>query len=361
MTKFEPKQFIQCRAVKPSDVDVENRTVKIIASDETPVERFSWERWEPYTLIVSHKPEHVKLDRVNSGVCLFFDGHPGSFFSNSSRIGKVKQAEIIDKQLILTVKLNRSEKADQYLKDVEDDVEPGNSIGFVVNTLEVISKAEYKEDKFGDKELVKPAVMKAIDWELHEVSAVDIPANPNAGKYTKDEKQNFELIEKYPIEIIGLEDMADRDKSSESTEPKADNSNQLATENQDLKTKLNKVTLESNYWKLRNQALELWAVKNCLTKEEFNLDFSDDHQTDLNRFSEMTAEDAMIEFRTIARTLERASKKKPIDRLSATDQALLSNGKIDANDTRNGTTGHKSRIPGNQSVDQFAESIVQDI
>jgi hypothetical protein len=368
-----PKEFIQCKVVKPSDADIKERTVKIIASDETPLVRYSWERWEPYTLIVSHDPKHVNLTRVDSGVCMFFDGHPGGFFASSERLGKVKLAEIIDKQLILTVKVNRSDKGDQYLRDVEDDVEPGNSIGFVINKLEIIKKATYEMDDEGIKRLKTPMVAKAIDWELHEVSAVDIPANPNAGKFN----EKLENLEKYPVELIGDVDMSgNHEKNSEReamsgqskpTEVDKTEIEKLKQQLSELKGKNSKATLELNYWRLRSSALDLYAVKNSLTEEEFALDFTSNPQDDIAKIQAMSEEDAHIELKTIDRALARASKRKPSDRLSDSQQALVDNSTIDINDKPDGVVSPKGQQPSEKSMlngkttDEFANDLVKDI
>lgn len=356
---FLPSQQITFRAQK-EQLDLANRIVTLIASDETPVERFSWERWEPYELTLSHDENHVDLERVKNGVAMFFDGHPGSFFSNSKRIGKIIEASIQNKRLICKVKLNRSPEGERYLQDVEDSTEPGNSVGIQLKKLELISKAKYEDSESNDegyskKKLKQPAKYRATSWSLQELSAVDIPAIPSARKLSKDEQEKFNALPKFPVEILGDVEAAEffnvqetqsfeiGDKSmSEPKEISNEKSTQLADENRDLKLrlaaaekekeafseKLNKATLETQYLSLRHEALKLWAVDNKLTQEEYQLDFTDDLAADLQRLTSMSPDDARIELKTIDRSLRRASLKSPIERVNETDKALLSNDTI---------------------------------
>ena len=343
-----PVQQITFKASK-ENFDIENRIVTLIASDETEIERFSYERWEPYLLTLSHKKEHVDLERVNNGVCMFFDGHPGSFFSNSKRIGKVISARLENKKLICEVKLNRSPEADRYLQDVEDGTEPGNSVGIQMKKLQLISKAVYKDsrDADGERELEQYARYRCIEWGIRELSAVDIPAIPSAGTFSAEDQEKFNALPKYAVEILGDDDFFNttltQDTKAMTTElDKSQESTKLADENRDLKLRLSQIEKEQKastdkatlqemqlqYYQLRLTALQLYAVDNKLTKDEYELDFSEDIKVDLERFNDMSPEDAKIELKTIDRALRRASLKNPLDRVSEPQKELLSSKKI---------------------------------
>ncbi|MGL5076112.1 MAG: hypothetical protein ACRDBG_09780 [Waterburya sp.] len=339
--------------------DVENRIVQVIASNETPVERFSWERWEEYELILSHEKSAVDLTRVNNGVCCFFDGHPGSFFSNSKRIGKVIKASLENSQLVCTVKLNRTKEADQYLQDVEDGTEPGNSVGVHIKKMELISKAKYEDSEDQDDEdeerprrkLKQPARYKATSWQINELSIVDVPAISSAGrKLSAEEQQKFDALPRYSVEVEGDEESLQLFENNPKGEPmpdenKSDRLQELADENRELKlqltqsnkdkdassTELSRVTLANDYWKLRCSAIGLYALENKLTEEEFKLDFSDDPQVDLQRLSDLGSDDARIELRTIDRALRRSALKSPVERLKdEKDKSIVSNPAINS-------------------------------
>ena len=163
----------------PTDELPINRTVVFTASDETPVKRFDWYKWEPYDLILSHDPKHVNLDRVDSGVCMFLVDHCPSF---DDQLGKITKAEIKDRKMRMTAIVNNEDYGDKYLNRVKLGTAPGNSVGIIINRLEVVKKAKYDINPNTDlKTLLTPALMKAVDWQPVECSAVGIPANPNAG------------------------------------------------------------------------------------------------------------------------------------------------------------------------------------
>lgn len=354
-THFLPQQLIQCKTVELDNEDKDSRLVKIYASDETPIERFSYDRWERYILVVGHETSEPNFDRVRNGVCLFFENHPG-LFSDSKRLGKVVDSQLIDKKLILTLKLNRSPEADRYLQDVEDGTEPGNSIGLVVNKIQVIKKAVYEIDDDGYRTLKEPMVARAVDWELQEVSAVSIPANPNAGTWT-NEKFNSS-IEKFPVEILGDTGY----EQSEGLMSKPNTPTEPVNEELDqLKAKLSKVTLAASYWKLRSRAIDLYALQNKLIEEEFKLDFSDSPEADLEKLYAMEPEDAAIELKTIDRTLIRAANKQPINRLDDKDKEIISNGSISANlpDGLVTKSKHESS-PDGRSSEEFAAELMRD-
>ena len=195
-----PIAYQQCKDIRRLDAEPgkeetgSDRLIRILASDETPIERFSWSYWGSYWLTLSHNPDAVNLNRVDNQVCCFFENHPG-LFSDSTRIGKVMSASVENNQLWLTVKLNRSEKANDYLRDLEDGTQPGNSIGFYVHQMEMTKDVVY--NKHG--EIEEPAEMTAIDWELVEISAVDIPLSPTQGHKSSKKINRFTIARFFVI------------------------------------------------------------------------------------------------------------------------------------------------------------------
>jgi hypothetical protein len=378
---FLPKEFIQFRA-ESNTVNIDERTISLVASDETPVDRFSWERWEPYKLILSHDPKHVNLERVASKVALFFDGHPGGFFSTSNRLGKITSANVANGRMTVKVKLNQSDAANRYLQDVQDGTEPGNSVGIDVNELQVIQKAKYESDESGDKILVSPMVVMATDWTLLELSAVDIPANPNANTLSKEDREKFDKLPKSPVRIIGDKEdlsyftskvtLAKEDNSNMTTldnQEKSEKNTQLSDKNRELQIQLaaaekektetlarfQSQSLELEYYKLRCQALDLFAVQNKMTEEDYNLDFGSPSD-DIERFKAMEPEDAKIELRVIDRNLRRASLKAPIERVPEKAKAMLSNESVKSKTAELSTPKHPTEPDTSEELKQQKEA-----
>lgn len=370
-------QFANLAAEQP-EVNVGDRTVRLIASDETPVERFDWENWEPYELIVSHDPKHVDLTRVNNGVAMFFDGHPSWF--GGTRLGKIKSAKLNGGRLEVEVKINRSELGDRYLQDVEDGVEPGNSIGLFIRKLEVVSEAEYIEEG-RRKVLSKPAVMKAVDWELHELSAVDIPANPNAGSQfsiSSQEREQLSKLPTFPVRLSGNPGYLTQPSTGEtemSDQDQQDQSKLIAQLRSELKTAREELADlqqdkqitddERNYFELRATALSHVAFTNRLTEDDFSADFSGDPKDDLKKLSRLSAEDRRIELKFLARSISRSAEREPIERVEReADRAKLSKSEIESRKGEGNpakTTEEKPQTPTGESVDDFSQRLISSL
>lgn len=352
MTNIQlPIQYVPCKSAQlaiEKTGEIEEEFIRVYASDETPIVRFSWEEWDDYLLIFSHNPEHIKLERVANGVCLFFQNHPDSFFK-SDRIGKAKKAELIDGHLELSIKLGTNEAALRYKKDLDDDIAPGISIGAQVYTAEVVQEAKF--DKRGNK--IQNLIMKAIDWELVEVSAVDIPGNPNA-------RVLAENVMKFSCNIIGstgLENMS-KPQSQKSVEPEkhVNNTDTVKDVVSDEHLEELRITkIQAHYWKLRSRAGELLS-KNLITDEDFALDFTSEPEKDIEKLTSMEAVDSRAEFKVIERSLMKA-EKAPIQRdgLSEDDRTLLSNETI-AKPIENKKTSDPA-TPNGSSVADYVASI----
>jgi len=358
-----PVQYVPCKTVQlkqeTKDAEVVSELVNVYASDETPIVRFSWEEWDEYYLIFSHDPTHVRLDRVANGVCLFFSTHPGaSFFSDKSeRLGKAIASEILDNHLELSIRLGSNESATRYKKDLDDGIAPGVSIGAQVYTLEVVQEAKF--DKRGNK--TQPLIVKAVDWELLEISAADIPANPNARVM-----QNQQASMKFTCNVIGRTGLEEVSKSQQQKTEGTEENTPVTTlevvqssKPEDLET-IRKLKIERHYWQLRSQASNL-LYENKITEADFNLDFSTDPQKDIEKLLAMEPVDSRAEFKVIERSLNKATTP-PIERkaLSDSDRTLLNNGEI-SKPLENRKTDAENKTPDNSSIDDYAQRIVKKI
>jgi Hypervirulence associated proteins TUDOR domain len=172
-----------------------DRTVSFIVSDETPVMRSSWFR-DHWYLVLSHDPKHVRLDRVTSGACMFLESHNG--YDGEARIGKIIDAKISGKQLKLTARINTLEAGNRYFQEVQDKCDPPKSVGAAVYEMETVEPALYEEDEDGYKKLIRPATLRAIDWELLEASVCNVSANPNSAT-----KESFNLNAPIAVKLNG--------------------------------------------------------------------------------------------------------------------------------------------------------------
>ena len=155
----------------PSTFDKEKRTVDIIASTGARVVRqpfFSESFIEE--LEVSRKA--VRLERFKNGAPLL-DNH-GVFSQKGVRatIGVIERAKIENKQIVTTVRFSEREDVQDIVRDVEAGIIRNASVGYTVHRME-----EQKPEADGTR------VMRATDWEPHELSLVTV--NADAGAVTR--------------------------------------------------------------------------------------------------------------------------------------------------------------------------------
>jgi HK97 family phage major capsid protein len=138
-------------------VDDENRTVELSFSSETPVER--WWGIE----ILDHKPESVRLARINGGSPLLMDHNP------QDQIGVIEGARVENGRGIAKVRFGKSSRAEEIWQDVKDGIRTLVSVGYRIY--------EAIETKLTDQIIQE----RATDWEPFEISIVAVPADMAVG------------------------------------------------------------------------------------------------------------------------------------------------------------------------------------
>ncbi len=135
----------------------DDRTIEISFSSEEPVQRT--EGFE----ILDHSTESVDLTRLNAGAGLFID-HDTSI---RSQVGQVANAWIDSaaRKGRALVRFGRSALADDIWKNIESNVFPGVSFGYVVLKSKAESNNTYRVTK----------------WLPFELSLVGTPADINVG------------------------------------------------------------------------------------------------------------------------------------------------------------------------------------
>lgn len=139
-------------------VDEEARTVRLSFSSEEPVERFFGVE------VLDHQPQSVRMERLNKGAPLLWMHNP------DDQIGRVESATINNGRGEAVVRFSKNQRADDFFRDVLDDISTNISVGYRIHKMDV------EDDEEEGKE-----VYRATDWEPHEISLVSTPADTSVG------------------------------------------------------------------------------------------------------------------------------------------------------------------------------------
>lgn len=149
-------------------VNADARTADLIFSTGAAVERFDWLTGKRYREVLSMKPGHVRLDRLNAGAPLL-DSH--SAYSVADQLGAVVRgtARIEKGQAIASVRFSKRGAVEPIFQDVQDGIISAVSVGYRVHRFE---ETEGRDGGI--------ATRVATDWEPFEVSLVSMPADAGA-------------------------------------------------------------------------------------------------------------------------------------------------------------------------------------
>lgn len=153
-------------AGKLSSFDPEKRTVDLVLATETPVRRRSYDGDFDEILTVSKAAINVeRLDGMS-----FLDQHD-SYSGLEARLGSIVPGSLRfeGKTAVVTAKISRNEKGEALFRDLEDGHVIPVSVGYR------IEKEERTEARNGGV-----ATVRISRWEPREISAVSVPADPNA-------------------------------------------------------------------------------------------------------------------------------------------------------------------------------------
>ncbi len=164
--------------VRADTLDEEQRTVEVIWSTGARVKRYSWTKGY-YFEELEMTPDAIRLERFQAGMS-FLDSHDS--WSMSDRLGTVVpgSVKIEGGKGYATIKLSRKPRADELLQDLRDGHPLSISVGYKVHSYEEL---EQDDDQY--------PIMRAIDWEPMELSAVTIPADAGA-QSRSEERETFE-------------------------------------------------------------------------------------------------------------------------------------------------------------------------
>lgn len=157
-----------CVRADVAEVRDDKRTVDLIFSTGAGVVRMDYWTGKRYIEVLSMKPEHVRLERMNAGAPLL-DSH--SAWSVGDVLGTVERgtAKIDKGKGVVTVRFSKRESVKDIYEDVRDGIITSVSVGYRVH--------KFIEEQ-GKNEAIPTRT--AIDWEPFEVSMVAMPADSGA-------------------------------------------------------------------------------------------------------------------------------------------------------------------------------------
>ena len=171
----------------PETVDSKERTVDVVWTTGARVARNGMDG--PYFEELSLSPDSIRMDRLNAGAPLL-NSHSAQNLSDV--VGVVERAWIDEERNEgrATVRFSQREAVNDIFRDVETGVLRNISVGYRV----------WKNERVEEDGNV---ILRAVDWEPHELSLVPIPADSSAQvraelsavENTEPEKDNLKMDE----------------------------------------------------------------------------------------------------------------------------------------------------------------------
>lgn len=146
-------------AVSRELIDQQKRTVEVIFSTESPVQRWFGQE------ILDHAKASVDMKFLNSGRAPVLVSH-----DMREHVGVIESAEIgADRKGRALLRFGRSAKAEEIFQDVVDGIRGNISVGYVVRKMVLEEESEEKGE-----------VYRVVDWRPFEASLVPAPADEDA-------------------------------------------------------------------------------------------------------------------------------------------------------------------------------------
>lgn len=145
-------------SIRADEINKDDSTVEVAFSSESEVERYG------FVEILDHKPQSVKLDRLNNGGAVLVE------HDHRDQVGVVENARIdSDGVGRATLRFSKSKRGREIFGDIKDGIRSLISVGYRVH--------KWSESKRKDGVIVG----RAVDWTPHEISFVSIPADTACG------------------------------------------------------------------------------------------------------------------------------------------------------------------------------------
>lgn len=222
--------------IEQSSFDDEQRIIEVAFSSETPIQKVD-KKGQVYYEILSHNPEDVSLDWINSGQAPVLIEH-----DTEEHIGVVVSARVDDDRVgRAVIRFSKTPEVDSIWTDIKDGIRKNVSVGYRYT----ISRIE----QVGDK------IFAYCVWAPFEISMVSVPADmrkTGVGRSLNESKST-----ETDITVIG----ADSDQSGKT------NSDQLETLNSG-----SDIPEEKNQNDLINQTNLNQRNNNKMTTETLNIE-----------------------------------------------------------------------------------------
>ena len=164
---YQDKTVRQSAEFETRSINVEARTVTLVASSEEPVARSFGQE------ILSHRADDIDMSFANSGKAPLLYQH-----DDNQQIGKIERFYLDEKNkiTIAEVVFSRNELADEIFRDVVDDIRNCVSIGYQILGMRKVEDAS--EPTF------------AVRFKVLECSIVSLPADSTVGVIRREEPEN---------------------------------------------------------------------------------------------------------------------------------------------------------------------------
>lgn len=152
-----------------SSFDEKSRTAEFVFSTGARVMRSDFWTGERWIEEVSMDPSHANLKRVDQGSVPFLKNH-GSWSGAGIEdvLGRVTEASVDGKQGIGKVMFSERDDVQPFIRDIQAGILKSVSMGYAIRKMQ----------KVGEEDGVP--ILRAVDWELFEISSVAMPADAAA-------------------------------------------------------------------------------------------------------------------------------------------------------------------------------------
>jgi HK97 family phage prohead protease len=149
--------MILTRSAELGTFDSAERLVSFSFSSDSPVIRGN------HVEILSHAPGALNTERLDAGQVMLLNNH-----DFGKPLGRVTQYRITDHRCYGWAKISRSEAGDQFLRDAEDGLMPGISVGYKIEDL------SHRVNEAGEDEWT------VTRWSVLEVSSTAVSLDTTA-------------------------------------------------------------------------------------------------------------------------------------------------------------------------------------
>jgi HK97 family phage major capsid protein len=156
--QLEIGEQVRTLTLTRESVNMDERTVELSFSSETPVER--WWGME----ILGHDPGECDLSRLNNSGAFLMD------HVMRDQRGVIEEAWIDAKKGRARIRLSKSERGQELLEEMRDGIRPHISVGYRIIEIIHVKRDENNVDWY-----------RATKWQPYEISSVSVPADTAVG------------------------------------------------------------------------------------------------------------------------------------------------------------------------------------